>query len=97
MTGCKKWCDVVTQILIMMVYYANLSDSHSMVELKFIGAHRGKLSVTANRCQRRREHWTRYQEKMVSLWHVKANAGMVSMECCEDTRNTAMGQNCECV
>lgn len=34
---------------------------------------------------------TGHQDKMVSLWHVKANVGMVSMECCEDTRNTAMG------
>ena len=67
-----------------------------MVKLKLTDAHRDKLSVTANRCQRRREHWTTHQDKMVSLWYVyiKANAGMVSMvsmEWCEDIRNAAMG------
>lgn len=77
----------------MTVYYANLTDSHSMVKLKLMDAHRDELSVTATRCQRRREPWTSRQDKMVSLGHVyvKANAGMVSVEWCEDVRNTAMG------
>lgn len=72
---------------------ANLTDSHSMVKLKLMDAHRDKLPVTANRCQRRREHWTSHQDTVVSPWHVyvKANADMVSMEWCEDMRNTAMG------
>lgn len=77
----------------MTVYYANLTDSHSMVKLKLMDAHRDKLSVTANKCRRRREHWTSHQDKMVSLClvYVKANAGMVFMEWCEDIRNAAMG------